>query len=225
MGKVRQIFVWDGVRDLGPFRREQLVDQLRSGAVRPNHFFFEEGMAGWERVATLPCCARFLASDAQKTMLREMGVDYDEYLTKDDVSGILEQQPATERQVALLKYLGVAVSPHLTKNEASDLIEAAKRDPRLGSRFDSWGADRINLHADIYAAERKLYQDGRAAVLLEEYENFRRDLSSNGMEAPKLSLGDVARLVTELDRTVGGWDKDLRLSGLDHLLDLVQRQS
>lgn len=143
MAKVRQIFVWDGTRDLGPFRREELIEQIKAATVLPSHFFFEEGMTDWARVATLQCCARFLASDAQKQMLTRMGVEYDEYLTKDDVSRILEQQPATERQQALIDYLGLAVRPHPTKNEASDLIQAAKQDPKLvvastlGTRTDS----------------------------------------------------------------------------------------
>jgi hypothetical protein len=225
MGKVRQIFVWDGVRDLGPFRREELIEQINAGAVLPGHFFFEEGMTDWARVATLPGCARLLASDAQKAMLTRMGVEYDEYITKDDVSRILEEQPATERQLALIAYLGLAARPHLTKNEAGDLIEVAKQDPRLGSRFESWNAERLELHPDIYSTERKALKDSRAEILLEEYENFRSDLIENGMDAPKLLLDDVARLIVELDGSVEGWDRDIRLTGLDHLLELVRPQS
>jgi hypothetical protein len=210
---------------LGPFRRQDLINQIKTGEVLPSHFFFEEGMTGWVRVATLPGCARLLASDAQKAMLTRMGVEYDEYLTKDDVSRILEQQPATERQLALLKYLGLAAPPHLTKNEASDLIEAAKQDPVLGNRFDSWNTDRLDLHANMYAPERKAFKDSRAGVLLEEYKNFRRNLSENAVKVPKLSLEEVTRLVAELDKTVHGWDRDLHLTGLDHLLELMKHQS
>jgi hypothetical protein len=210
---------------LGPFRREELIDQIKTGEVLPSHFFFEEGMIGWALVATLPGCARLLASDAQKAMLTRMGVEYDEYLTKDDVSRILEQQPATERQLALLEYLGLAARSHLTKNEAGDLIEAAKQNPALGSRFDSWNTERLDLHADMYAAERKAFKDSRPEVLLEEYENFRTDLLENGIKAPKLSLEEVTRLVSELDETVHGWDRDLRLTGLDRLLELMKHHS
>jgi len=128
VARVRQIFIWDGSQDLGPYRRDELIEQLRIGAVLPSHYYYEEGMSDWARVVSLPCCARFLASDAQKQMLTRMGVKYDEYLTKEDVSRILERQPARERQLALINYLGLSVSPHLTKNEASELIEAAKRD-------------------------------------------------------------------------------------------------
>src|SRR5437773_7673063 len=105
MGKIRQIHIWDGAHDLGPFRRAELVEQLRLGTILPSHSYFEEGMTDWARVATLPCCPPFLASAAQKAMLETMGVRHDEFLTKDDVTRILEQQPATERQLALLHYL------------------------------------------------------------------------------------------------------------------------
>jgi hypothetical protein len=45
MGKVRQISVWNGKQDLGPFRREELVEQLKEGAVLPSDYYYEEGMA------------------------------------------------------------------------------------------------------------------------------------------------------------------------------------
>jgi hypothetical protein len=157
MAKVRQIFIWDGTRDLGPFRREELIEQLRIGIVLPSHFFFEEGMSDWARVVSLPCCSRFLASDAQKQMLTRMGIEYDEYLTKDDVSRILEQQPATERQIALMRYLRLTASPTLTKNGASELLELAEQDPRLRDRLDSWNFDRLELHSGVYATERGLF--------------------------------------------------------------------
>jgi hypothetical protein len=45
MAKLRQLFIWDGIRDSGPFRRGELVEQLGIGAVLPSHFYFEEGMS------------------------------------------------------------------------------------------------------------------------------------------------------------------------------------
>jgi hypothetical protein len=62
MGKVRQIFVWNGKQDLGSFRREELVEQLKDGALLPSDYYYEEGMADWERVAHFTCCQKFLAS-------------------------------------------------------------------------------------------------------------------------------------------------------------------
>jgi len=123
VAKVRQIFIWNGKQDLGPFRREELVEQLKSGAVLPSDYYYEEGMADWQRVARLRCCNRFLATDAQKAMLDRMGVTYGEFLRKTDVTSILENQPATEKQLAYLQSFGVTPPTALTKVQASDMIQ------------------------------------------------------------------------------------------------------
>lgn len=73
MAKVRQIFIWNGKEDLGPFRRQELVEQLRTGSVRPEYYYWEEGMSDWLRVALLRCCREFLATDAQKQNARSDG--------------------------------------------------------------------------------------------------------------------------------------------------------
>ena len=39
MGKVRQISVWNGKQDLGSFRREELVEQLKEGALLPSDYY------------------------------------------------------------------------------------------------------------------------------------------------------------------------------------------
>ena len=221
MGKVRQIFVWNGKRDLGPFRRDKLVEQLKLGTVLPSHFYFEEGMSDWVRVTTLPCCARILASEAQKEMLTRMGIDYDEYITKDDVSRILEHQPATQRQRALLEYLGLSAPPNVTKNEASELLDAAKRDPSLCDRLDSWNLDRLSLHPDMYAAERNSFKESRTEILLEQYNDFRSDLRESGANVRKLTIEEITSLISQLDETRPNWDRDLYLNGLDCLLELL----
>jgi hypothetical protein len=222
MGKLRQIFIWDGTRDLGPFRRDELIEQLKIGTVLPSHFFFEEEMSDWARVATLPCCARFLASEAQKEMLTRMGIEYDEYLTKDDVSRILEHQPATERQLALIAYLGLRASPNMTKTEASEFIEAAKQNPLLVDRFDSWNFDRLELHGDMYATERKSFKEGRGEILWRQYQDFRSDLQESGARVRNLTLHEVNTLIAQLDATRPDWDRELYLNGLDHVLELLK---
>lgn len=197
------------------------MEQLRVRGVLPSDYYYEEGMTDWARVATLPCCARFLASDAQKEMLTNMGVSYDEFLTKADVSRIMDRQPATERQLALIEYLGLARPPELTKNEASDLLEAAKQDPILLERLDSWNIDRLILHPNTYATERGTFKEGRAELLLNQYREFQSDLRRNGARVRNLSIEDVSRLVTQLDAVRPGWDREIALKGLDFLLDLL----
>ena len=223
MGKVRQIFIWNGEQDLGPFRREELVTELRAGNVRPSDYYYEEGMADWERVARLPCCQKFLATDAQKQMLDRMGVEYDEFLTKDDVSSILENQPATNRQLALLQYLGLNAPVGLTKTEASEMIEKARSNQSLGERFDHWTVDRLDLRPDLYSSERTAFKSRRAADLLSEYEQFRRDSRENGLNFPKLKLLDVEGFVSKLDNAKPGWDRDIRMALYDHLLPALER--
>lgn len=191
------------------------------GAVQPSHYYYEEGMTDWARVAALPCCARFLASDAQKEMLTNMGVRFDEFLTKTDVSTIMERQPATERQLALIDYLGLTQPPGLTKNQASQLLEVAKQDPAVRQRLDSWNIDRLELHPNTYSAERRAFKEGRADLLLSQYRDFRSDLRENGAKIRNLSIEEVNVLITRLDASRPGWDREIDLKGLDFLLDLL----
>ena len=159
---------------MGPFRREELVQQLRSGAVLPSHYYFEEGMSGWDRIARLPCCHKFLATDAQKQMLDRMGVEYSEFLTKADVSAILQNQPATQSQLEYLRSFGVTPSNSLTKSEASQAIERCLEDPvsrQRQSEFRAAELERLHrereafpsywLKQDAIAAERELSELNR----------------------------------------------------------------
>jgi hypothetical protein len=141
MGKYRQIFVWNGKEDLGPFRREELIEQLRAGTVLPSDYYIEQEMPGWERVACLPCCSKLLATDAQREMLDRLGVAYGEFLTKADVSSILENQPATERQLDYLRSFGIAPAAGLSKIEASQTIEQCLADPVARERQSRIQAD------------------------------------------------------------------------------------
>jgi GYF domain 2 len=223
VGKVRQIFIWNGQQDFGPFRREELVERLKAGAVLPSHYYFEQGMTGWERVARLPCCQKFLATDPQKQMLYRMGVKYDEFPTKADVSSILENQPATDRQLALLKYLGLPAPVSLTKINAAELIDNARRDPSFGDRFDQWAFDRLEARPDLYASERNAYKAGRASTLLTEYEQFRRDMRHHGCNFPKLTLGEIEEVITKPDKKNPGWDREILLTGVDYLLAELEK--
>ncbi len=172
--KARQIFIWNGKEHLGPFKREELVEQLKSGAVRPVDYYYEQGMTDWERVTSLSCCHRFLATDAQKQMLDRMGVGYDEFLTKADVSSILQNQPATERQLDFLRSFDVTLPASLTKAQASGMIERCLADPaaverqkeRRAAELETSRRDReafpsYYLKQDAAASERELSRLGR----------------------------------------------------------------
>jgi hypothetical protein len=151
-----------------------------------------------------------------------MAIEYDEFLTKDDVSRIMELQPATDRQLSLLEYLGVSTPPNLTKNEASELVEAAKQDSLVRDRLDSWTIERLELHPDLYAAERSSFKHSRAELLLGQYRDFQSDMHKNGVRVRKLSIQEVNSLIGELDDSRPGWDREIYLNGLNHLLDLLK---
>jgi hypothetical protein len=144
VGKVREIFIWNGKERLGPFRREELIQRLQAGSVLPSDYYWEEGMPAWERVAHLACCRKFLATDAQKQMLARMGVKYSEFLTKADVTAIMEGQPATQRQLEYLRSFGVTCSNSLTKKQASELIERCLDDPAARERQSQFRASEFD---------------------------------------------------------------------------------
>jgi hypothetical protein len=58
-------------------------------------------------------------------------------------------------------------------------------------------------------------------LLLEEYERFRSELAENVGNARKLTPEEVAGAVAHLDQAKPGWDRDIRLDGVDHLLELL----
>lgn len=231
MGKVRQIFVWNGKEDLGSFRREELVEQLQAGTVLPSDYFFEKGMSNWERVALLPCCVKFLATEPQRQMLARMGITYSEFLTKAEVSAIMAQRrsdpagPATGRQLAFLAYLGISVPANLNKSQAGDLIDSALDNDSLSERRSTWRYDRYDLYPDLFAEERAEFKSGRGAALLADYNDFRietREGPGGSDYLPKLTLAHVDAVVEMLDRLRPGWDRDLRRAMLDDFLPAIE---
>jgi predicted nucleic acid-binding Zn-ribbon protein len=195
--EVRQIFIWNGKNDLGPFTDEELMEKVKSGAVRPADYYFIEGMRDWERVAHLPVCKKLLATSRQKQMLDEMGVKYDEFLTKTDVSGILANQPATQRQLDYLKSFGVTPAASFTKAQASEMIERCVADPVAreqqaqirAAEFERQRREReafpsYYLKQDIVAAEREL------AGLKRTYEE-----KTNELARDRRKLGKLQRLL------------------------------
>jgi len=226
VGKVRQIFIWNGKEDLGPFRREELVEQLKTAAVLPSHYYFEEGMVGWERVARLPCCRKFRATDAQKQMLDRMGVKYSEFLTKADVSSIMENRPATERQLEYLKSFGVTPPGSLTKVQASEMIERCLDDPAARerqSRFRAAEFDRMRrerevfpsyyLKQDIISAERQLND------LRQAHEQERKELSQYRRE-----LEDIQRRLQKTEDEIRQTALQQQIASTQELIESTESE-
>jgi len=206
VGKVRQIFIWNGKDRHGPFRLGELVEELKSDAVLPSDYYYEEGMPDWERVARLPCCNKFLATDAQKQMLDRMGITYSEFLTKADVSSILENQPATKKQLDYLQSFGVTPSTPLTKVQASEMIQRCLDDPVakerqaqfIAAEFERRRREReafpsYYLKQDVLAAERALTDLKRI------YEEKTNELAFDGRKLKELQ-GRLEKNDDEIER-------------------------
>jgi GYF domain 2 len=229
MGRAaRQVFIArDGVQ-YGPYGRAELIQNFRSGAILPCDFYWEGGMTDWKRVALLPLARKSLATDAQRRMLDRLGIEYDEFLTKSEVTAIMSRRNmATPQQLALLEYLGVTVSPGISKSKASALYDSAISDESIASRRSTWGYDRYNLYPDLFAEERARFKASRAASLLGDYNDFRGDvrktIGGSRNPLPKLQLSDVEAIVSKLDLAYPGWDRDLMRAMLDFLLPAIER--
>jgi hypothetical protein len=228
MGRLpRQLFIArDGV-EYGPYRASELIRHLRSGAVLLRDFYWEDGMMDWEPVALLPFARKSLATDAQRRMLDRMGIEYDEFLTKSEVSAIMSRREmATPQQLAFLEYLGVTVPPDITKSDASALYDSAISNESVSDRRSTWHYDRYNLYPDLFAEERAKFKASRGASLLNDYNDFRADvrktIGGGRNPLPKLQLADVETIVSKLDLAHPGWDRDLTRAMLDYLLPAVE---
>jgi len=209
VNNIRQIFIWNGKENLGPFTEDELVEKLESGAVRTADYYFEEGMKDWERVGRLSFCKKFLATSRQRRMLDEMGVHYDEFLSKADVSSILANQPATPRQLDYLKSFGVTPSTPPTKVQAAEMIEHCLDDPAARERQAQFRAAEVErqrrereafpsyyLKQDVLAAERDLtdlkrtYEEKTNDLAHDrrKLEELQRRLGKNDDEVERLDL-------------------------------------
>ena len=55
---------------------------LRASEVFPSDYYWHEGMTEWRRLAELPSGKNALATPAQRQMLTDHGIPYDEFTTK-----------------------------------------------------------------------------------------------------------------------------------------------
>jgi hypothetical protein len=226
VAKLREIFIWNGKEHLGPFRREELVERLKSGTVLPSHYYYEEGMVDWERVARLSCCNKLLATDAQKQMLDRMGITYGEFLTKADVSSILENQPATEKQLNYLRSFGVTPSMPLTKVQASQMIERCLDDPIARERQAQFSAAEFErqrrereafpsyyLKQDALAAERELN------TTKQEHERERNELDEY-----RQALKEIERQFQATEDKIEVTALERQMASTRELIQLAERE-
>jgi len=78
------------------------------------------------------------ATEKQKRLLKDLGVKYEGYLTKNKASELISKelkrrkkpQPATEKQKKLLRDLGIEFDRSITKKRASELISSGLKKRR-----------------------------------------------------------------------------------------------
>lgn len=81
-------------------------------------------MSDWKQLAELPCGKSVLATPAQRQMLTNHGLPWDEFTTKYQVQELMESRPSTDKQRAFMDDLGIAHFDGMTTKEASGLIDA-----------------------------------------------------------------------------------------------------
>jgi hypothetical protein len=107
---------------IGEWTQTELYKLLRICEVFPSDYYRHEGMAIWERLAQLPCGKSVLATPAQRRMLTDCGLQWDEFTTKYDVSRLMDSRPCTQKQRLFMDELGISYREPLTTKDASDLM-------------------------------------------------------------------------------------------------------
>jgi hypothetical protein len=111
---------------LGEWTQTQLYSLLRANEVSPTDYYWHEGMTEWRRLVELSTCKRVLATPAQRQMLTDHGLAWDEFTTKYQASKLMDSRPCTEKQRLLMDDLGIVHFDGMTIKEASDQIDAER---------------------------------------------------------------------------------------------------
>ena len=116
---------------LGEWTKTELYPLLRASEVFPSDYYWDDETSKWRRLAELPCGKSVLATPAQRQMLTNRGLPWDEFTTKYQVQELIESRPCTDKQRAFMDDLGITHFDGMTTREASDLIDAelAKETP------------------------------------------------------------------------------------------------
>ena len=83
---------------LGEWTKTEPYSLLRASEVFPSDYYCHEGMNEWRRLAELPSGKSVVAAPAQRQMLTDHGLPWDEFTTKYQASKLMESRPCTENQ-------------------------------------------------------------------------------------------------------------------------------
>jgi hypothetical protein len=109
---------------LGEWTQTDLYKLLRASEVFPSDYYWHEGMDDWRRLAELPSGKSVLATPAQRQMLTNHGLPWDEFTSKYQVSKLMDSRPCTDKQRSFMDDLGISHHPGMTTKEASDRIDS-----------------------------------------------------------------------------------------------------
>ena len=95
---------------LGEWTKTELYPLLRASEVFPSDYYWDDETSEWRRLAELPCGKSVLATPAQRQMLTNRGLPWDEFTTKYQVQELIESRPCTDKQRAFMDDLESRIS-------------------------------------------------------------------------------------------------------------------
>ena len=104
---------------IGAWTKTELYPLLRTSEVFPSDYYWHEGMSDWKQLGELPCGKSVLATPAQRQMLTNYGLSWDEFTTKYQVQELMESRLSTDKQRAFMDDLGIAHFDGMTTKQAS----------------------------------------------------------------------------------------------------------
>ena len=96
-GRMRRIMKLPIARDgkvIGEWTKTKLYPLLRASEVFPSDCYWDEETSRWRRLAELPCGKSVLATPAQRQLLTNYDLPWDEFTTKYQVQELMESRPA-----------------------------------------------------------------------------------------------------------------------------------
>ena len=109
---------------IGEWTKTELYPLLRASEVFPSDCYWDDETSRWRRLAELPCGKSVLATPAQRQLLTNYDLPWDEFTTKYQVQELMESRPCTDKQRAFMDDLEIAHFDEMTTKQASDLIDA-----------------------------------------------------------------------------------------------------
>lgn len=152
------IFILSDGNEIGPFSEETAQTLINQGTVAATDLAWASGMEDWAPLAEM----LLLRETPDQSDLSDRS-DPSEQTPASPTEAAPQIEPATAKQKAFLSYLSVPFPEDLAKEQASILLNGAMDDPAFGEQIGKWGAERLRLHPDLFAAEAHARKEDRAS--------------------------------------------------------------